>query len=53
MLAIEFVEFPSWGVSIWKAFLNKWFFVPKRRFVFDLGLMAADRLGYLQKNEPT
>ncbi len=44
-LTFEFVKFPSWCFSTWKAFVNKWFFIPKGGFVFELGLMAAGRFG--------
>ncbi len=49
-LTPEFVKFPFWGSLTWAAFVNKWFFIPERDFIFELGLMAAGRLGYL---EPT
>ncbi len=39
---IKFVKLGSWWLSAWVSFGNKW-------FVFELGLMAADRLG-LQKD---
>ncbi len=47
---IEFVKFPSWDPSTWAAFINKSFVIPKGCCAFELGLMAAGRLGYPQKN---
>ncbi len=49
-LTIEIVKFPSWVLLTWKAFTNKWFFIPKAGFVFALSLIAAGRFGYLQKD---
>ncbi len=46
----EFVKFPFCGSLTWEAFVNKWFFIHERDFTFELGLMAASRLDYL---EPT
>ncbi len=45
----KFVKLPSWRLSTWKSFANKWFFMPKRCFQCDLGLMAAFRLVNLLK----
>ncbi len=48
-LTVEYVKSPSWGLSIWKEFVSKGFYMPKGGFLFELGVMTVGRLGYVQE----
>ncbi len=48
-LTNHFVKFTSCGLPTWKASVNKWFFIPSGGVVFELVIMAACRLGHMEK----
>ncbi len=48
-VTIEFVKFLSRGLLTLQAFVNKWFFIPSGGVGFELVIMAACRLGHMEK----